>query len=267
MWREHFEGKVVLVTGGSTGIGAATASAFARAGARTVVADVADGPGVAWAAATTAEGAEGHFRHCDVSLESDVEALFSDVASTLGAPDVVFANAGVEWTKDVRDTTLAEWRRVLDVNLTGVFLVARAALASMCARRSGVIVVTGSPHAESTVPDASAYAASKGGVHALVGAMALEGAPFGVRVNAVVPGTIDTPLVRREAAAASDPEASMATMAAAQPLGRIGQPEDVAPVVLFLASPLAGFVTGSLYRVDGGLRATLPAGPPMRYQD
>ena len=128
MWREHFEGKVVIVTGGSTGIGAATASAFAHAGARTVVADVADGPGEAWAEATTAEGAEGHFRHCDVSDESDVEALFADVEATLGPPDVVFANAGVEWTKDVRDTTLAEWRGVLDINLTGVFLVARAAL-------------------------------------------------------------------------------------------------------------------------------------------
>jgi NAD(P)-dependent dehydrogenase (short-subunit alcohol dehydrogenase family) len=265
VWREHFAGKTVVVSGGSTGIGAATAVEFSRAGARTVIADVADDEGRALAAAMVAEGADCQYRHCDVSDEGDVDRLFADVERTVGPPDVVFANAGVEWTKDVRSTSLSEWHRVLEINLTGIFLVTRSALRTMCERRAGAIVVTGSPHALATVPDAGAYAASKGGVHALVAALSLEGAPYGVRVNGVVPGTIDTPLVRREAMAAADPVAQMKVMADAQPLGRIGQPEDVAQVVLFLASPLAGFVTGSFYGVDGGLRAALPAGPPMRY--
>jgi NAD(P)-dependent dehydrogenase (short-subunit alcohol dehydrogenase family) len=266
VWREYFARKTVVVAGGSTGIGAAAAAGFARAGARTVIADVADAEGEAWAASLVAEGADCRFRHCDVSVEVDVDGLFAEVARSIGPPDVVFANAGVEWTKDVRATSIEEWRRVLEVNLTGVFLVARGALRSMCDRQAGAIVVTGSPHAMATVPDSGAYAASKGGVHALIAALALEGAPYGVRVNGVVPGTIDTPLVRREANAARDPVAQMALMANSQPLGRIGQPDEVAQVVLFLASPLAGFVTGSLYGVDGGLRAALPAGPPMRYQ-
>ena len=265
MWREYFAGSTVVVSGGSTGIGAATARSFAVAGARVVVADVADVPGEALAAALAQEGWDLRYRHCDVTDEGAVDALYADVEGSIGPVDVLFANAGVEWTKDVRATTLAEWRRVVDINLTGVFLMSRGALRSMCARRSGAIVVTGSPHAHATVPDAGAYAASKGGVHALVAAMALEGAPYGVRVNGVVPGTIDTPLVRREAQASGDPAAALTAMANAQPLGRIGQPEDVAEVALFLASPLAGFVTGSLYGVDGGLLATLPAGPPMRY--
>jgi len=265
VWREYFEGKTVVISGGSTGIGAAVATEFSRAGARTIIADLADDAGHELAASLVAGGGDCCYRHCDVSHEGDVNALFAEVEETVGAPDVVFANAGVEWTKDVRSTSLAEWRRVIDINLTGIFLVTRGALRSMCERRDGAIVVTGSPHALATVPDAGAYAASKGGVHALVAALSLEGAPYGVRVNGVVPGTIDTPLVRREAMAAADPAAQMIAMAAAQPLGRIGQPEDVAQVVLFLASPLAGFVTGSFYGVDGGLRAALPAGPPMRY--
>jgi NAD(P)-dependent dehydrogenase (short-subunit alcohol dehydrogenase family) len=267
LWREHFRDAVVVVAGGSTGIGAASASAFARAGARVTVADVADAPGEALAADLRAKGLNCEFRHCAVDDDAQVDALVADVVARHGRLDVVHANAGVEWTKDVRHTSRAEWDRVLAINLTGVFLVTRAALRVMCDARAGAIVVTGSPHAEATVPDAGAYAASKGGVHALVRAMAMEGAPYGVRVNAVVPGTIDTPLVRREAQAAADPEAQMELMARSQPLGRLGQPDEVAQVALFLASPLAGFVTGSLYPVDGGLVAGLPAGPPLAYNN
>jgi NAD(P)-dependent dehydrogenase (short-subunit alcohol dehydrogenase family) len=255
----------VIVAGGAAGIGGAAVVEFARAGAITVILDYDDATGQALADQLGGEGFRALYRHCDVSSEAEVTAAFAWVETTYGAPDVVYANAGVEWTKDVRHTTLSEWNRVVGINLTGVFLVTRAALLSMCPRNRGVIVVTSSPHAIATVPDAGAYAASKGGVHALVNALALEGAPFGVRVNGIVPGTIDTPMVRREAEAARDPEAQLAFMVLAHPLGRLGQPSDVAQVALFLASPLSSFVTGAMYAVDGGLMAALPAGPAMTY--
>jgi NAD(P)-dependent dehydrogenase (short-subunit alcohol dehydrogenase family) len=261
MWGEYFAGKTVLVSGGSTGIGAGAAHAFARGGAHTVIADVADDIGEEFVRTLVEEGHSAIYRHCDVGNEDDVDALFALARDTFGDIDVAYANAGVEWTKDARHTTLEEWNRVLNVNLTGVFLVCRAAMRSMCERRSGSIVVTSSPHALATVSDGVAYAASKGGVSALVRALALEGAPFGVRVNGVIPGSINTPMIRREAQATSNPEEALKLMDRSQPWGRIGEPNEVANVTLFLASPLAEFVTGALYAVDGGLMAALPMGP------
>ena len=267
MWDEMFSEKVVLTFGGSTGIGAASAREFARAGAKVVVADVADDIGEALAASLRREGGNVVYRHCDVASESDVLTIFEWVEETLGAPDVVFVSAGIEWTKDIRHTSVEEWNRVVAINLTGMFLIGRQALVTMCARSAGAIVLTSSPHAIATVPDAGAYAASKGGVHALVNALALEGAPFNVRVNGIQPGTIDTPMIRREADVASDPAEQLVLMAKTHPLGRVGRPEEVANVALFLASPLASFVTGTMYAVDGGLMAALPSGPPLSYNN
>jgi NAD(P)-dependent dehydrogenase (short-subunit alcohol dehydrogenase family) len=267
MWSEFFDGKTVVVAGGSTGIGAASAAGFARASANVVVTDVADELGTALVQSLNDEGHRAVYQHCDVTNEDDVSGLFDWVETTYGSLDVVHANAGIEWTKDVRHTTLQEWRRVVDVNLTGVFLVTRASMLTMCERRAGAIVVTSSPHALATVPDSGAYAASKGGVHALVRSLSLEGAPYEVRVNGIVPGTIDTPMVRREAQAAADPEHQMLLMAGTHPLNRLGRPEEVANMALFLASPLASFMTGSLVSVDGGLMAGLPSGPPLSYNN
>lgn len=261
MWNEYFTGKTVIISGGASGIGAGAAQGFARAGAHTVVADVSDGLGEELVRALVEEGHSAIFRHCDVGSEDDVEAIFALARDTFGDVDVAYANAGVEWTKDARHTTLEEWKRVLNVNLTGAFLVCRAAMRSMCERRAGSIVVTSSPHASATVSDGVAYAASKGGVSALVRALALEGAPYGVRVNGVIPGSINTPMIRREAQATSNPEEALKLMDRSQPWGRIGEPNEVANVTMFLASPLAEFVTGSLYSVDGGLMAALPMGP------
>ncbi|HEY5012387.1 MAG TPA: SDR family NAD(P)-dependent oxidoreductase [Acidimicrobiia bacterium] len=267
MWREYFEGKTVVVSGGSMGIGAATVKGFASAGANVIVADVADDMGEALTYSLSEGGAAATYLHCDVSSEDDVANVCRFAEETYGAIDVVYANAGIEWTKDIRHTSLEEWRRVIDVNLTGVFLLARAAMQRMCDAAQGSIIVTSSPHAVATVPDAGAYAASKGGVHALVRALALEGAPFRVRVNGIVPGTIDTPMLRREVQAAKDPDHQMVLMAAANPMNRLGRPEEVANVALFLASPLAEFITGSLVSVDGGEMAALPSGPPLSYNN
>jgi NAD(P)-dependent dehydrogenase (short-subunit alcohol dehydrogenase family) len=267
MWNEYFSGKTVIVGGGSTGIGAAAVEGFARAGANVVVADVADEIGIALTQSLISEGHRADYRHCDVSSEADVEGVFSWADATYGSLDVLYANAGIEWTKDVRHTSLDEWRRVVDVNLTGMFLLCRAAMRRMCDQGFGSIVVTSSPHALATVPDAGAYAASKGGAHALVRSLALEGAPYGVRANGIIPGTIDTPMVRREAQASSDPEEQLVRMASAHPMGRIGQPDEVANAALFLASSLASFMTGSMVTVDGGLMCGLPAGPPLSYNN
>ena len=264
---DSFTGSVVMVCGGATGIGAATVTGFARAGALTVLADVDDVRGASLVTSLVTTGHRVAFRHCDVSVEDDVEATFEWVVATYGGLDVVFANAGIEWTKDARHTSLVEWRHVLDVNLTGMFLVARASLRRMCKQRRGVVIMTSSPHAVATVADTVAYAASKGGVSALVHALSLEAAPYGVRVVGVVPGTIDTPMVHREFGASSDPQRQLSTMASAQPLQRVGQPEDVANLVMFLASSRASFITGSLLSVDGGLMSALPGGPPSNYRD
>jgi len=219
--------------------------------------------------ATEADGLSGSIvaRPGDVSTEEGVQELVSGAVDTLGSLDVVVNVAGILSFSHSHEVTLDEWNRLIAVNLTGTFLVCRASMLVMCDQGFGSIVVTSSPHAVATVADTCAYAASKGGVNALVRALSLEGAPFGVRANAVVPGTIDTPMIRREAQASSDPDAQMVAMAAGQPLGRLGRPIEVANVALFLASPLADFITGSLVSVDGGLLAGLPSGPPLSYNN
>jgi NAD(P)-dependent dehydrogenase (short-subunit alcohol dehydrogenase family) len=257
----RFADRVVIVTGGATGIGAASARAFAREGARVTVLDVND------KGEAVAEEIGGRFRQVDVSDEPAVRRAVEEVVAELGRVDVMHANAGIEWTRTIADTTLEEWRRVIDVNLTGVYIACRYALLQMLRQGRGVIVITSSPHALITSPDSGAYAASKGGVSALMRALALEGATKGIRVNAVLPGAIDTAMVRREAQVAADPEEQMRRFGLIHPMARIGQADEVAAGVLFLASDAASFVTGTSLAVDGGLMAAAPGGPPLAYNE
>jgi NAD(P)-dependent dehydrogenase (short-subunit alcohol dehydrogenase family) len=265
MTAERFTGRVVLVSGGSTGIGAASARAFAREGASVFVADVNVADGQVTVEAIRDGGGEAVFNECDVTDESAVLAVFDVMLSRHGRVDVVHANAGLELPKPIADTELDEWRRVIDVNLTGVYLVCRSAIRQMIHQRGGAIVVTSSPHAINTVPDAGAYAASKGGTLAITRALAMEGAAHGVRANALLPGAIDTPMVRREAAVAADPEEQMRRFGRIHPIARLGRPEEVAEAALFLASDAASFITGAALSVDGGLLAAQPGGPPVSY--
>jgi NAD(P)-dependent dehydrogenase (short-subunit alcohol dehydrogenase family) len=260
-----FEGQVAVVTGGAAGIGEAAARGFAREGATVVILDVDQAGAERLAAELRDAGAVAQAVAVDVSDPTAVDAALDAIVAEHGRLDVLHANAGIEWTKTVEDTEPEEWSRVIGVNLTGVYACGRAALRIMKPRGRGAIVVTASPHATRTVPDAGAYAASKGGALAVTKAMALEAALTGVRVNAVVPGAIDTPMLRREAAVSADPEEQIRRFGAMQPVGRLGRPEEVAEAVLFLASDRAGFITGATLHVDGGQDAALSSGPPLPY--
>jgi 2-keto-3-deoxy-L-fuconate dehydrogenase len=260
-----FTGQVACVAGGATGIGAASARAFALAGAKMVIADVDMAAADATVAAIRAEGGAVRAVSCDVGDEAQVNELIAGILEREGRLDVVHANAGIESMQKATEASVSHWDRVLNVNLTGVFLICRTALRHMGVRGSGSVIITSSPHAMATVPDAAAYAASKGGVHALMRALALEAAPQGIRVNAIIPGVIDTPMVQREILVATSPEEQIKRLAASQPLGRLGRPEEVAAAALFLASDAASFITGSAISVDGGLMAALPSGPALAY--
>ena len=256
----RFGGRAVIVAGGATGIGAAAARAFAREGAHVTVLDVQPDAGE-----EVADSIGGRFAEVDVTDEAAVRGAVEATVARHGRLDVMHANAGVEWTKKIVDTTLEEWSRVIAVNLTGVYLCCRYAMIQMVEQGAGAIVITASPHGLATVPDAGAYAASKGGLLALNRALALEGAPHNVRSNALLPGAIDTPMLRREAEQAADPEEQMRRFALIHPITRLGRPEEVADAALFLASDEASFVTGSALAVDGGLLAVLPGGPTLSY--
>lgn len=259
-------GRVVVVTGAAEGIGRACARAFARAGATVVVADIKAEVGEAVAATIRATGAAASFHHTDVGDNGSCRALIEAVVAAHGRIDVLHANAGIELSKPILETTNADWHRVIAVNLTGAFVTAREAMRDMRRRKEpGVLLFTSSPHAFVTSQDIAAYAASKGGMVALMRAMALEGAPFGIRAAAILPGATDTPMLRREADHASDPGALLEQFRGAQPTGRLGTPEDVADVAVFLASDAARFVTGSCIAADGGLMAAINSGPVITY--
>jgi len=252
----RFEGKAVLVTGGGSGIGLATALAFAREGASVAVVDVSAERGREAVAAARAEGRDIRFIRGDVTSEADVERVVRETVAAYGRLDVVFNNAGILIEAPVHEMSGADWDRVLGVNLKGAFLVAKHAVRAMIRQGGGVIVNTGSVNSIVGDGDAAAYCASKAGVALLTKSMALAYAKDGIRVNAVCPGWVETRMFQQEADTRGVSLGEYRTHAGTQhPIGRIGRPEEIAKVVLFLASEDSSFTTGALVVADGGYTA------------
>lgn len=251
------EGKVTIITGGASGIGRATALLFAKEGAEVVIADVNETGATETVQAIQQQGGTARFVRVDVASPVEVENLVESTVKQSGRIDVLFNNAAILMSKSVADTTPDEWNRIIGVNLTGVYLCCHFAIPHMLRQGSGVIVSTASPHSFATGKTIAAYAAAKGAIVALTRQMAMDYGRHGLRINCVVPGAIDTPMLRQDIQAGDNPEENVAGWAKTQPIGRVGYPEDIAKVVLWLATDDAAFVLGAPIIADGGLLAQL----------
>jgi NAD(P)-dependent dehydrogenase (short-subunit alcohol dehydrogenase family) len=248
-------GRAALVTGAAGGIGRATAARLARGGAAVMLAD-RDGAAVEAAA----RDIDARAAQADVADPAQVDALVTHTADELGGLDILVHSAGIQTYGTVVDTSDELWTQTLAVNLTSAFLTARAAIPRMRERGGGAIVIVSSAQAYAAQPGAAAYVTSKGALNALTRAMAVDHAADGIRVNAVCPASVDTPMLRWAAdhlANGRAPDELLEEWNAVHPLGRVGKPEEIAELIAFLAGPDAAFMTGGDYRVDGGLLAAL----------
>lgn len=242
---KDMEGLVAIVTGGASGIGAATADRLADLGAQVAVLDlVPEAP------------TERHFAvACDVSDDASVKSAVQTVVDRYGQLDVVVNNAGIGAQGTIEDNDDDEWHRVFDINVVGMVRVSRAALPHLRKSPAAAIVNTCSIAATAGLPARVLYGASKGAVLSMTMAMAADHLREGIRVNCVNPGTADTPWVGRLLEKAEDPRAERLALEARQPHGRLVQPNEVAAAVAYLASPAAGSTTGTALAVDGGMQA------------
>ena len=245
----RFLGKVAVVIGGNSGIGLASAKAFASEGARVVITG-RDADTLRTAAAEIGHDAVSY--RSDVGDLSQIDTLFAQLRESPGRIDILFVNAGVGAFLPIEAVTEADWDRIQDINLKGVFLTVQKALPLMS--KGASIVLTGSIGALKGLPTGSVYAASKAGLRALGRSLAAEFVGRGIRVNVVSPGPIETPIIHRTGGLPPEAVPAMREqMIANTPMKRMGAPEEVAAAVLFLASDAAGFVTGTDFLVDGGV--------------
>jgi NAD(P)-dependent dehydrogenase (short-subunit alcohol dehydrogenase family) len=249
---QRFEGKTVIVTGGGSGIGRATALAFAREGGRVVVADINAETAIETTQLIQAAGGTSHAIPTDVANAESVRSLVDATIATYDSLDVYFSNAAIiDQGVSCRETSDDLWARVIGVNLAGCFYGSRSALPHL-AKTKGNIVMTASVASLGGMAGGVSYTASKFGIAGLVNQLACEAAADGVRVNGVAPGGVLTNIFK----GMQDIEAMEAMVRATTPLGRFARPEEIAEPVLFLASDAASYITGTILRVDGGWRST-----------
>lgn len=243
-----FKNKVAIVTGGSFGIGRASAIAFAKKGAKVVIVDwIEDNDTLNL---IKSSGGEAIFVKCDVSKSADVKAMVEKTISTFGRLDYAYNNAGIEGaTATIQDSTEDNWDKTIGINLKGIWLCMKYEIPEMLKQGKGVIINCASIAGLIGFSGLPAYVASKHGVLGLTKTSALECAKLGIRVNAVCPGAIKTPMIDRVTGNKKEAEEQFAAM---EPIGRLGQPEEVANAVIWLCSDEASFVTGHAMAVDGG---------------
>lgn len=245
--------KVILITGGTSGIGKATALKFGEAGAKVVLSGRREKEGEEVAEAVRAKGGEATFIRADVAKEEEVAALVKGAVEKYGKLDIAFNNAGIESAGPVTEVERAEYERTFDINVWGVLTSMKHEIPALLANGGGAIINTSSIAGHIGMAGASVYIASKHAVEGLTKSVALEYAAAGIRVNAVSPGAIETPMIDRFAGEkGSEGREGMEAM---HPIGRAGQPEEIAGAVFFLASDQASFITGESLKVDGGWTA------------
>jgi len=249
----HLKDKVILITGGTSGIGEACTELFARQGAKVVTMSIQEEAGAALARRLSDEGRTCLFHFGDTSREDDVRAAVELAVSRFGRLDCVHANAGVLRNQKITEITLDDFYALVNVNLLGPVLVAKHAIPVMERQGKGVICFTTSVAADIGFPSHAVYAASKAAVVAMMRSLTTDHSPLGVRFVAVSPGTIDTPMLAASCAGFDKPQAELyAEVAKKIPVQRMGKPADVANVVGFLFSDEAGFVNGSVVHLEGG---------------
>ncbi len=248
---EDLKNKVVVITGARRGMGRADALLFAEKGAKVVVSDISQEDCQKVVDEIEKKGGQAIAVKCDVSKKEEVDNLFKKTIEKFGRVDVLVNNAGICEFKPFLEMTEEEWDRTLDINLKGYFFCAQAAAKEMAKQKSGVIVNIASVAMGQVgvgFPNIVHYCASKGGIAAMTEALALELAPYNIRVNAIAPGMIETPMID---SVKQDPK-SMEGMLARIPLHRVGKPEEIADLVVFLASDKSSYITGSIVVIDGG---------------
>lgn len=253
----QFEGKVAIVTGGSSGIGQATAIAFGKAGAKVIVAARRESEGEETVNQIKLAGSEAMFVKTDVAQESDIEALMSKTVETYGRLDYAFNNAGIDGEMaPLHEQSIEKFDQLMSINLRGLFLSMKYEIIQMLRQGDGVIVNNSSMGGLISFPGTGPYSASKHAVMGLTKASALDYAQSGIRINAINPGIIDTDMITRFIERRGEAETGSQQLVKMVPMGRMGKSEEIASTVLFLCSEAASYITGQSLVIDGGYTAT-----------
>lgn len=257
---DEFKNKNALVVGSATGIGLATSEIFAHRGAKVSMIDVKKAEGENAAGALSEKGYDITFKKCDVTNEAEIKNLTLHLKETLSPIHILCYNAGIIRYGSAVDIEPADWDKVLSVNLRGAYLICRAMIPLM--NEGGAIVITASVLSTRSQAGTAAYCASKAGILGLTQSLAVDFIKKGIRVNAVCPGTVDTPMLKWAAEQSSNPQKVYDDCNAMHPIGRIARPQEIAESIAFLASERASFVVGAALTVDGGLSIQI-GGSPM----